>query len=57
MLSCHILLLEGIREIGDKIPLILKLDIGRVKSSFTYPGEKAFAPVAEKYEYECMHSM
>jgi hypothetical protein len=40
---------------GDKIPLILKLDFGRVKSSFTYPGETAFLTAAEKYE--CMHSM
>jgi len=48
-------LAEGVREIGDKIPLILKLDIGRVRSSFTYPGERSFLPVAEKYE--CTHSM
>jgi len=46
---------EGIREIGDKIPLILKLDIGRVRSSFTCLGERAFVPVAEKYER--MHNM
>jgi hypothetical protein len=46
---------EGIREIGDKIQLSLKLDIGQVKSSFTYPEERAFVPVAEKYE--CMHIM
>lgn len=45
---------EGIREIGDKIPLILMLGIGWVKSSFTYPGERAFIPVADKYE--CVHS-
>jgi hypothetical protein len=46
---------EGVRETGDKIPLIIMLDVGRIKSSFTYPGERAFVSVAEMYE--CMRSM